>query len=143
MSSVDFSVQELAMLPSAMIDRINSSGDMENAVHAGNMVKYAIAHSSALVGLWAKNDAAVQAAFDKYGKPANVVYISSSPRINHKRKLPDRADYTFTVYDAEHIAAAIASGSMECNGKKCMDCGYKCYYGTWPKGSDIAELLRN
>lgn len=142
MSSVSFSVAELAMLPTAMIDRINSSGDMENAVHAGNMIKYAIAHGSAHVGLWAKNDDAVQAAFDQYGKPENVIYISSSPRINHRRRLPRRADYTFTVYDAEHIDSAIASGSMECNGKKCIDCGFKCYYGTWPKGSDIAELLR-
>lgn len=142
MSSVSFTVEELAMLPTAMIDRINSSGDMENATHAGNMVKYAIAHSAARVGLWAKNDAAVQEAFDTYGKPENVVYIASSPVINKKRALPKYADYTFTVYDAEHIDAAIAGGSMECNGKKCKNCGFKCYYGTWPKGSDIAELLR-
>lgn len=142
MKTVSFTVAELACLPSGMIDRINSSGDIDNVVQAGNMVKYAIAHPAAHVGLWSKNHPAVAAAMDQYGKPENMVYIASSPRINVRGQLPKYADYTFTVYDKDHIAAAIAAGSMECNGKKCISCGYKCYFQTWPEGADIAELLR-
>lgn len=142
MSSVDFSVEELKTLQNTHIVRINSSGDIENAIHAGNMIKYAIAFPAAHVTLWAKNDEAVQEAFSKYGKPKNLIYIASSVRINHRRALPKNADYTFTVYDEDHIQEAIDSGSMPCNGKKCKDCGFHCYLGTWPIGSDIAELLR-
>lgn len=142
MASVSFTIDELKTLPSGMIDRINSSGDIENEIHAGNMLKYAIAHSASFVGFWTKNYKAMEKAIEKYGKPQNVIYIASSIHINKKATLPKYADYTFTVYDKEHIAEALNSESMECNGKKCKDCGYKCYFGTWPKGSDIAELLR-
>lgn len=142
MSSVSFTVAELATLPGGPIVRINSSGDMENAVQAGNMIKYAIAHPFSSVGLWAKNHAAVEAAIDEYGKPSNVVYIASVCRINGKPVLPKYADYTFTVYDADHIDGAIASGACECNGKKCKECGFSCYLRSWPEGSNIAERLR-
>jgi hypothetical protein len=142
MSSVEFTIEELARLAGSGIVRVNSSGDFENEIHAGNMIKYAIGHSWARVGIWAKHCEVVEKAMDKYGKPGNVVYIASSLIINKRRALPKYADYTFTVYTADKIQEAIANGSMECNGKKCMACGWSCYYGTWLKGADIAEVLR-
>lgn len=142
MKSVLFTVDELRALPSGELLRINSSGDIDNVTQARNMIRLAIAHAFSHVGFWSKNDVIMTKAFDMEGKPANVVYVQSSPRINHRVNRGKYADYTFTVYDAEHIADAIASGSMECNGKKCKDCGYCCYYGAWPAGADIAELLR-
>ena len=53
-------------------------------------------------------------------------------------------DVTFTVYpDRKTTEAAIAAGAMECNGKKCAECGYMCYRADgWTAGTDIAELLR-
>ena len=142
MSSVEFTLDEMAMLPSSLVVRINSSGDIENATHARNMIRYAMTHAAANVGLWGKNRPAIEEAFDELGKPANVVYVASSIHVNKPDALPKYADYTFTVYDKDHIAEAIANGACSCNGAKCMTCGYKCYFGTWPKGSDIAELLR-
>lgn len=142
MKSVLFTVEELATLPAGELLRINSSGDIDNVTQARNMIRLAAAHPRAYTGFWSKNDVVMTKAFDIEGKPENVIYVQSSPRINHKVSRGKYADYTFTVYDAEHIAEAIASGSMECNGKKCRDCGFSCYYGLWPRGADVAELLR-
>ena len=124
------------------LDRINSSGDIANLIHARNMIRYAKAHPFAHVTIWSKNYPVMQKAFEIEGKPNNMIYVASSIRINEKIALPAFADYTFTVYTKDKIAEAIANGSMTCNGAKCRDCGFKCYYGTWPKGSDIAEVLR-
>ena len=143
MSHVLFTVDELRILPGSGIARINSSGDIENLTHARNMIRYAKAHPDSKVGIWSKNFPVVEKAFDIEGKPANVVYVASSPRINHPVKRPKYADYTFTVYSTpEKVVEALRRGACECNGKKCLECGFKCYFGMWPAGADIAELLR-
>lgn len=143
MSTILFSVDELTFLPAAELIRINSSGDIENVTHARNMIRYAKAHPAARVALWAKNIAAVKKAFDIEGKPQNMIFVFSSYFINKPIKRPEYADYVFTVYnDKNAVNAALASGAMECNGKKCKDCGYKCYRALWPIGANIAELLR-
>lgn len=143
MSSVLFEVEELAILPTTAISRINSSGDIENVTHARNMIRFAKAHPYSKVTMWAKNYKAVADAFDVEGKPENMLYIASSYRIDKPVNLPKYADNSFTVYSTkEKVQEAIASGSGECNGKKCRDCGYKCYLNGWKHGQDIAELLR-
>lgn len=144
-SSVAFTLDEFKALKRIYgILRINSSGDIENDIHADNMTLLALANlDTAIVGLWAKNVPAVERSFDKFGKPANLIFVQSSPRIGIKSKRSKYADYVFTVYpDKKTLEAALKLGSMECNGRKCKECGYKCYYGLWPKGSDIAEYLR-
>ena len=141
--SVLFTVDEWKTVPAGEIIRINSSGDIDNLTQARNMVRVALAHPAAYVGFWSKNDVIMTKAFDaEGGRPRNCIYIQSSPRINVRVNRGRYANYTFTVYDADHIDAAIAAGSMECNGKKCNACGFACYFGLWPEGSDIAELLR-
>lgn len=143
MSEVLFEVDELAILPTTSITRINSSGDINNVIHARNMIRFAKAHPYSKVTLWAKNYHDVKKAFDIEGKPENMRYIASSYRIDIPAILPEYADNTFTVYsNREKVEEAIRNGAGECNGKKCRDCGYKCYYGTWDHGQDIAELLR-
>lgn len=144
MSSVLFEVDELAILPTTDKTRINSSGDIENVTHARNMIRFAYAHPYSKVTIWAKNYDAVRKAFDTEGKPANMLYIASSYRIDNPVARPAYADYTFTVYSTpEAVQKAIKRGAGECNGKKCRDCGYKCYTGLWTEGQDIAELLRH
>ena len=147
MSSVEFTIEELATLSTAGINRINSSGDIPNIIYACNMIKLCFAHPFVRFGFWAKNTAAVIAACDKYGKPSNVKLVQSSPIINKPCKLTKYFDVVFTVYsDKEAITAAIAAGACECNGKKCKACGYKCYKdgqaGGWKDGANIAEYLR-
>lgn len=143
LSAIDFTLEELATLPITEICRFNSSGDVPSETYARNCIRIAISHPYAHCALWAKNVAAVEKAFDELGKPSNMIFVQSSLLIGIACNRSRYADYTFTVYpDEETTQAAIRSGAHECNGKKCKECGYKCYLGTWEKGADIAELLR-
>lgn len=143
MSTVNFSVEELATLPAVEISRINASDDTENEIQAGNMIKYVFAHPYTKAAYWVKNIPAVVAACKRYGKPENLKLVQSSVYINKPAQLAPFFDYVFTVYvDKESVQKAIDSGAMECNGKKCKECGYKCYYGAWPDGANIAKYLK-
>ncbi len=143
LSSIEFSVELFKTHPVLGILRENSSGDVENLVHAKNLIYIAYANPSTCVGLWSKNVKVVNKAFSILGKPNNMVFVQSSPIIGHSAKRSQYADYLFTVYATEDdLQNALASGAMECNGKKCKECGYKCYFRQWPIGCNIAELLR-
>lgn len=143
MESVSFTVEELATLPVYGIVRVNSSGDSSGDTYAANMIKFAIAHPHCNVAIWSKNVGSYIHACDKYGKPANVTLIQSSVYVDKETKPAKYFDHVFTVYfDENKVNAAIAAGAGECNGKKCRDCGYKCYLHGWKDGQNIAELLR-
>lgn len=142
MESVDFSIEELAILESGLFVRVNSSGDSSNDTYARNMIRYAYAHKESHIAIWTKNTITYIRACDLLGKPENVVLIQSSMRIDAAAIPAKYFDYAFTVYfDESKVQAAIANGAAECNGKKCKACGYKCYCKAW-NGSNIAELLR-
>lgn len=143
LSTVDFTLEELATLPITAICRFNSSGDVPNEIYSRNCIRIAMSHPYAHCALWAKNVPACEKAFDELGKPSNMIFIQSSLLIGVPGKRSRYADYMFTVYPSEELTEkAIASGARECNGRKCRECGYKCYLGTWEKGANIAELLR-
>ena len=142
MASVDFTVDELRFLSAGYLNRINSSGDVPNETYARNMIRICLAFPGAKFGFWAKNTAAVVAACDELGKPENVKLIQSSPIIGKPSKLAKYFDNVFTVYlTKDETEKAVAAGANECNGKKCKECGYSCYYG-WQAGANIAEYLR-
>ena len=143
MMSLDYTREELAIVTAGAVNRVNSSGDTPNATYARNMLRMAYNTPATHWAYWAKNTGAVTAAVDELGKPANMVLIQSSPIIGVPAKLARHFDYTFTVYpDEATTAAAIEAGAMECNGRKCKDCGFACYMGKWAPGANIAEYLR-
>lgn len=145
MSTVEFTVEELATLPGSGDIRINSSGDAPNIIYAENMIKYAFAHSFANVAIWSKNAFAYINACKKHGKPENVTLIYSSPFLNKIVPLPVFFDLLFVVFTSEEeIKKAIESGAGECNGKKCKDCGNRCYNKAWINDNVkvIAEIVR-
>lgn len=143
MNTVEFTVEELATLPAGYLVRVNSSGDSAGDIYAGNMIKFAIGHPSSRVAIWAKNAIGYIRAIDILGKPENVTMIFSSTFVDKPVKLPKYFDFTFTVYYSKNkIQVALANGAGECNGKKCKDCGYKCYLHGWKFGTNIAEFLR-
>ena len=130
------------MVPFLSAIRINSSGDTPNQVYAENMIKLCYAFPFIKCGYWAKNTAPIIAACDKLGKPANMILIQSSCMIGKPATKQKYFDFVFTVYpDKETTENAIAAGANECNGKKCKECGYKCYFGTHDS-ENIAEVLR-
>jgi hypothetical protein len=145
MSSVEFTREELATLFIFNICRFNSSGDIENVTMAKNYINIAYSHPAVKFALWAKNVSPVITATDILGKPENCVYIQSSIIINKPAKKAKYFDYVFTVYVTEEaLQKALVTGAGECNGKKCKDCGFKCYMDTWKdiSNGNIAELLR-
>ena len=143
MQSVEFTREELSILDCTKIDRINSSGDTPNVTYAKNMLNIAFVNGHAKFAYWAKNIYAVQAAIKAVGKPENMTLVQSSCILNKTAKLAEGFDIVFTVYtNKDAVKAAIESGSGECNGKKCAECGYKCYLNGWNKGQNVAEYLR-
>ena len=143
MSSVEFTETELSRLSVSKINRINSSGDTPNKTYALNMLRLAKINDFAKFAYWAKNTRDVIAACDEIGKPENMILIQSSIIIGRPAKKAKYFDYVFTVYPTKEMtAAAIETGSNECNGKKCMECGFKCYFGTHAGNNNIAEYLR-
>lgn len=142
MSSVEFTEDELKRVRVSALTRVNSSGETPNVIYARNMLKIVKVNGHIRCGYWSKNSGPVIKACDELGKPSNLVLIKSSVHIGKADRLPKYFDYTFTVYpDDATTLKAIERGASECNGKKCRECGYKCYYGTH-KGTDIAEVLR-
>lgn len=147
-SSVLFTEEELSTLKISGLCRFNSSGDIENVTMARNYIRIAKSHPSVYFGLFAKNTLPVVIATDMEGKPGNCKYVQSSPIIGKRlNRLAPYFDIQFVVYPDEEITAmAINDGAGECNGKKCMECGYKCYLpesmGGWKTGANVAEVLR-
>ena len=144
MSKVRYEKEELATLDIKNLCRMNSSGDIENDIHAENYINIGHTHPDVSFGLFAKNVAPVIRATDKLGKPANMKYIQSSILIGTPSRRVKYFDIVFTVYATEEdLQKALANGACECNGKKCMDCGFKCYVKDgWAEGSNVAEYLR-
>jgi hypothetical protein len=145
MANVEFTVGELAILPGSGNIRVNSSGDSPNVIYAENMIKYAMAHSNDNVAIWSKNAFAYIKACQKFGKPENVTLVYSSPFVNKIVPCPMFFDFVFAVFsDENEIAKAIENGAGECNGKKCAECGYKCYNKMWIDSGKtvVAEILR-
>lgn len=143
MSTVDFTVEELAVLNCSKINRANSSGDVPNKTYAANMLKLSAANPYFHFALWAKNTKDVIAACDEVGKPENMTLVQSSPIINKPSKLAKYFDIVFTVYVTEEdTQEAIRNGAGECNGHKCNECGFKCYLNGWHHGQNVAEVLR-
>ena len=143
MSSVEFTIEELSTLKIYGICRFNSSGDIQNITMAKNYLNIAKSHPLVKFALWAKNVFPVIVATAEIGKPENCVYIQSSILIGMPSKKAKYFDYVFTVYpDEESLLQALKNGACECNGKKCFDCGYKCYEKAWKENANIAEFLR-
>ena len=124
--TIDFDIEELAIIPAGILNRIDSAGDIPNKTYARNMIKIAKINNVGCFAFWAKNTLALISATDELGKPENAVYIRSSEIIGRPAELPKYFNYVFTVYpDKKSCEEAIKNGAAECNGKKCMECGYK------------------
>ena len=121
-----------------------------NQSHAQNLLRIAKAFPRASFGYFFKHADAVAAGLKAEGYttrdalPENIRFIQSSILIGIPARPVWFADAVFTVYaTADAVAAAVAGGAHECNGKKCMDCGYMCYLmKRRAEALQIAEYLR-
>lgn len=150
LSTVLFTVEELATLPIGALCRFNEDGDTVNETMARNYIRIAIAHPGTRFGYWYKNAPAVEAGLRAEGittrdaLPENIRFIHSSMLIGFESRPLWFDDAIFTVYpDAATTEAAIAAGGHECNGRKCRNCGFTCYLMQRPaQPLHIAEVLR-
>lgn len=145
----DFSAADLAIIQAgALMIRINSDGETPNATYARNILRWAARPENRPrnIGYWYKNTPAIREALETVKKPANVVFVQSSPITGQPAAWDGISDVIFTVYDTEEeVAAAVAAGARRCNGIQCKACHWKCY--TRNKKSNgpvyVAELKRN
>jgi hypothetical protein len=150
LSSVLFTLEELATLRLTERCRFNEDGDTVNETHARNLLRIVVTHPGTFCGYWFKNGPAVAAGLAAEGYktredlPANVRFIHSSALIGFPARPLWFDDGIFTVFpDQETTDAAIAAGAWECNGRRCRACGYFCYmHDRRPEPVHIAELLR-
>jgi len=144
LSAVEFTDQELSTLNIIGLCRFNSSGDIQSNTMALNYFRIAANNPHCKFALWVKNVAAVKHAMAVCGKPENLTLIFSNPIINGRPILPGGFDYTFSVYTPGKIDSVLSTGDyMECNGKKCKECGYKCYLKLWPAGANLEQLVQD
>lgn len=122
--------------------RIESFGDVASITHAYNYTMLALTHKSIKhIGIWSKNLGFWANAFSILGKPKNVIFNASSPRINEQVYIPASfqwfVDHTFTVYDAK--TALANSTNINCGDKTCTNC-QRCYQTN--SESSVNEILK-
>lgn len=102
----------------AQFFRVNSFGELINAIHFKNILNMAMKNSHCQVVLWTKRKDLINKVLSVREKPVNLTLIYSSPVINTSAKLPRYFDKVFTVYDKNHKNAS----HINCGGKSCNDC---------------------
>lgn len=113
--------------------RIESFGDTANEIQAENYITMTRTFPNATFAAWTKNVVIWFNAFEKQGKPENMVFIVSSCHKNVVIKLADKyakyVDHVFTVYDKPYIIAN--NIDINCGGRACKECikaGTNCYF---------------
>lgn len=132
LKNILFPIKTLKYLPIfSKFLRIESFGDVENVTQARNYIRIIKAFPRKRCAIWSKNLAIWAEAFRLEGKPKNATYVHSSLMINQPDtdalEKFDFIDHIFTVYDREHADKV----TINCGGKKCMDCIRKkknCYF---------------
>jgi hypothetical protein len=128
----NFEILNAGLIPADEIPVINSGifrleafGDLGSAVHAANYLQIAALNPWCTFALWTKNPGFLDAAIKKYGKPANLICILSSDKLNtvtDSYKRYDWADHVFTVYTKD----AMEDFNINCGSRDCLHCR-RCY----------------
>lgn len=99
------------------IFRLESFGDLNNAVQLINYFTFCNANPFTKFALWTKNIWFLKQVRELgYKKPSNLIIIQSSVNINEKEEKKDEwVDKVFTVYDYMH-------DGINCGKKQCAKC---------------------
>ena len=96
---------------------------------------------------WSKNSPVWGRAFELEGKPDNMTYVQSSPRINVRTPIAPCikkwCDHRFTVFDEEYLRKH-PEIKINCGGESCKNCvrqRRRCYFAD-PENFDINEKLK-
>lgn len=124
-------------LINAAIFRLESFGDLNNAIQCINYFNLCKANPHVRFALWTKNPGFVKQALQTETKPANLVIILSSAMIDQPCDATPFpfVDKTFTVYRKE----SMPESSINCGSRSCLAC-QRCYKKTTAK--EIREYLK-
>lgn len=132
-----FEIDEFPMI-NAMIFRLESFGDLNNALQCMNYFRLCKRNPGVRFALWTKNPNFVQQAIDAgESKPENLVILLSSHIIG-KRADASRwpfIDKTFTVYDKSQLDDQY----INCGSRSCLTC-QRCYHKHTE--TDVRERLK-
>lgn len=146
LSGMELTTAEAAMITiPALKLRFNSDGELINYTHARNLIRIAATHPATTFSLWAKRPGILNPVIIEEHKPVNLILGVSSPMINVPfRERWTWCDFIFTVYTPAGMVQALARGEHECNGRKCLECGFYCYnhHDTSAGPVYVAEALR-
>lgn len=130
--------------------RVQSFGETDTVTEACNFIRICRAigrmWNDIPCGTWSKNSAVWGASFDLLGKPENMTYVQSSPRINVRTPIAPCikkwCDHRFTVFDEEFLRKH-PEIKINCGGESCRNCvkqRQRCYF----RGGefDINEKLK-
>lgn len=122
--------------------RIESFGDVQNAIQAANYFRLAKANPKVTFTAWTKNLDLYEEANKIVKKPANFILIASSPMLNKKIDVNKHpiVDKTFTVYTYDYIKKnALHPEFINCGARSCLKC-QKCYKANGEQ--NIREILK-
>lgn len=143
LSGVELTPAEAARVFIPATTRYNSDGELINLTHAINLIRITAGNPDETGTIYTKRPEILDKAIAQEGKPANLVCGVSSLFINQPRKkVYWWTDFIFTVYTPEGMKRALARGEHECNGKKCIACGFYCYRRHEGAPVYVAEALR-
>ena len=130
------SVLPLDLLPifaNVAIVRIESFGDVASVTQAINYANLCKVNPNVMFAWWSKNMNIIKTAFDKVGKPSNVIMVESAPMLDTEIEPSNEyVDKTFTVYTHDH-------GQINCGKRSCLGCR-GCY--RWDTEKSRKELLK-
>lgn len=118
--------------------RVQSFGETDTVTEACNFIRMCRAigrmWNDIPCGTWSKNSIVWATAFDLIGKPENMTYVQSSPRINVRTPIAPcikpYCDHRFTVFSPDYLAKH-PEIKINCGGRSCKDCvkrGLRCYF---------------
>lgn len=116
--------------------RLESMGDLANAIQAENYLRIASANGAAgfRFALWTKNPNYLAQAIDNFGKPENLSTVWSMSRVNVMDTNPDRwnkyFDHRFIVVDGQELKDSYLAKNgfypCKCGRRSCITC-QECY----------------
>jgi len=100
------------------IARFDSFGEVHNEIHILNYFNLARKNPETTFGFWTKRKDLIKAVLAMVSKPANVILIHSSTKMNKIDRLPAGYDKVFTAHKKSELSANV---TINCH-QKCNDC---------------------
>jgi hypothetical protein len=100
------------------IARFDSFGEVHNEIHVLNYFNLARKNPETVFGFWTKRKDLIKRVLDMVSKPANVILIHSSTKMNKIDRLPAGYDKVFTAHKKSDLSANV---DINCS-QSCNDC---------------------